>query len=701
MGIQTAHFLHYSSRRYDDLVYFDSTTQWVMIARNNGKGDFTEKKRIVQSNSVSSFVVGNLNNDPLDDIVIIHREQNRIEVLLSTMHDSSYTSINLSAGYYPEGVTIGDITNDHIPDILCYGKLSSGITLFSGTRKGSFKAPINIFPDISISDVFIVSLNRDNVADIAIFNWFKNEVALYFGTGNLNFSEQTVLSFGNDSVQVLCDDFNNDDISDIAISSTQYKTLQIYHGDGLGTYTHAQTLTLSASPQELFSFRSASNTDNSIISENRSGNTFSLYLNRGEGKFYEEIVYGMDSSTTSLSIGNVTSSSSEDVVLLNNARHNYSVVWNAANRSNGSQQHYTIAVGKHPSSVFVTDINNDGRDDIIVTNAGSSTVSLLTSTGNGFDGQVSFETPETPVSVSLYSKTQKGMTFISVHKNNPRIGIITIQPPTDSSDNILGDIDIYSLPLPETPITVLPDISLFNKGISLYAFMASSTNAIVFYQQIRDVQFVSKSLVPMIPTKIIYSTINDLNNDGKADLLYLYEDIQRKKEYLGVTYNDSTSSYKGNVFTTALPDTGSKRAFLYVDDFNGDHVKDCLVYMSPQNTLVLFRGLRNGGFEFMQTIVTKAKIKSKDQLQLYDYDNDGVTDILYEDSENHKLLDLKGKGNGLFLNANKIASIPDHASFRCGDFNGDSVTDIVYTNPDGWTITVTYGKENTVGTIVE
>jgi hypothetical protein len=87
-------------------------------------------------------------------------------------------------------------------------------------------------------------------------------------------------------------------------------------------------------------------------------------------------------------------------------------------------------------------------------------------------------------------------------------------------------------------------------------------------------------------------------------------------------------------------------------------------------------------------------IRVPDQLQIADFDNDGINDIIYTDSDNSNVCILRGKNNGKYSSANIYKTLPTESTFRCGDFNGDSVTDIAYTNPVEHAITIVYGTKN-------
>ncbi len=683
----------YSSARVPDLLWYERDSSNFVTVRNNGKGRFSDRKVIGRSNSVTSFVTGNINDDGLDDIVVVHRDQNQIELLVSRRSDSTYRSSSYNVNFYPEHAVIGDLNNDRIADVMSYGKVSSGVSYLQGTGNGKFLAAKTLFENIPVNDLSLVALNGDNLVDVAVNNWLTNETVLFLGLGKLKFSEQTVLSFAEDSVHIQFLDVNNDHLSDVAISSAKDKTLQILEGDGLGNFSFSQALPLYHLPSEIVkaNFRSASSAD--LVIADAGAQLFSLILNKNDGNFYDEIIYGLKQGTRTVLCGDLNGDKLSDMMLLSANGTSYEIIWNSQSNITREGQEISFAAGLHPTNLSVMDLNKDGSDDIVVCNENSSSVSLfLSSKSTYFSGQITLETPEQPLAVSLYGKSDSSITLYSTHQETPKISLITLRNESDSLATLTGDIEQFSIPLPDKPTTVLPDVSYMEKGISLYAFMASSTNSIVFYQQVKGTRFLTRSLVPLIPSKFIYSTINDLNGDGKTDLVYVYSDDKIQATKFGITMNDTSGNFKGRIFTAELSDSTNRKAFVITDDFNGDQMKDILVFTSPENKLRIALGNKETTFGPFDVITSDMNIKAPEQLQQYDFDNDGNLDILYHDRASSELRLYRGKGNGRFFPPVRIADIPKESVFRCGDFNGDSAADIVYTNPFDASITVIYGN---------
>lgn len=686
--------IKYSSINYFDLVFYNQDSSGIGVMRNNTHGEFIDYKFIAKTSHVSSLTVGNLNNDGIDDIVLVHRDQNQIEILMSNKNDSSFSSNFASVNFYPEKVVVADITNDEIPDIISYGKLSTGVCVIEGKGNGKFKPKKTLFDNIPVGDFSVVALNADNIKDAAVYNWLSNETILFLGFGKMKFSEQTILSFAQDSVRVFFDDYNNDALADIAISSAQNKTIQIFHGDGLGNFLSVQTIPTALSPDYIATGAFNKKYSRDIILNANSANLLSTLINKDDGYFYDEIIFGKDQRTSETIVGDLNSDGFGDVLVIGNNYKDYSVYWNSQTKDPQMQNEISLAVGLKPNNITVADLNGDGVDDIIVSNYESSTISFLISSDHIISGQLSVESPEKPYSASFYQKTDSTLMFYTTHQETPQISLFTLHKGGDSSYSVFGNIEQFSINLPGKPLTVLPDISNIQKGISLYAFMSTTNNSIVFYQQVTGTRFIAKNLVPKIQSKILDATISDLNKDGKTDLLYTYNNEQLKKCYLSVIMNDSLGGYQGRVLQFEIADSNARKAFIYIDDFNGDQIYDCVIYTTPKNTITLSLGSKENILEPFQQIAEGVNIRNLEQLQVVDFDNDGINDILYTERDNYQLKVLKGKNNGNFMPILSNTILPKETVFRCGDFNGDSLTDIVYTNPGGHTVTITYGQKH-------
>lgn len=689
--METPVFVRSASQRQRDLVYFDTAQKNISRVPNQSNGFYGQPTVIDTIAAVSSMSAGDINNDGIDDIVVVQREYSRVILLFSNKNDSIYRRQYFTVGFYPEHALIEDLSGDGNNDIIVYGKLSSGISVIRGRGSNIFNEATTVFSDVPISSLSVIRLNGDNIPDVVVRNWLTNEDIFYFGLGRLQFSEQSALSYGADSTVTLFADVNDDNITDAIVTSAQYQSLLVYHSDGLGNFTRAQSVSLMGTASSLQRTAFAKNAAPGILLSSAAAQQFSVLVNKSDGTFYDEIIFGIPYRRSSIYSEDMNGDGFNDVVCFDADSSRYMIYWN----------HFTVlpdslpaafAVGKNPNDMFVSDINADGYEDILVSNGGSHTVSILFGSVQGLTSQISVETPEAPSSVTLYAKSDTSLTFVTSHGDESKIGITTVVYGKSPMSSFHEEIESYTISLAGKPSHILPDISLRSSSLSLYAFLRGQTNAIVFYQQLHGTQFIAKSLTPLIPSRIMYATISDINSDGYTDLVYIYNDKRIGSDLIGTTLNDEKGGFTGKTYTITLPDTGHRRSYLWVDDLNADQQADYLFYSYPEKKLYALIAKRGGDFTELSPIADRVFLSNQDALKFIDVNGDGIDDIFYSDTESMSVNVMRSKGNGTFYPVRKILDLPANVPFSCGDVNGDGIPDIIFARQQEHCIEIRYGK---------
>jgi len=694
-----ATIIRFNSDPYPDILCYSQESRQIVVFVNKGDGKSFDQTLIGEATDVTFLAAKDLNNDGKDDIVIVHREASQVEVWLSSSNDSSYTSAKYSVNFYPEKVLLADLDNDSITDILCFGKLSSGISVLRGKRDGTFREKTLILPEIPVVDASVVKLNDDDFPDIVIQNWLTNEMVFYFGMGELQFSEQNIVSFGQDTVTVAFGDFNRDRIVDYAVASSQSKSLRFFAGDGMASYVQYQSLDFGRSTGDMMSAPISSRLASDLIAVDEKAGTFSIFQNEGDGAFYDEIVFGCSPSPHATLVGDFDNEGWNDVVVVDAQNRMLTCYWNTRKKLSGTNEGFigsgevSFAVGRKPLGLVIADLNDDGLDDIAVTNGASSTLSLLfSSSPSRVEGQISFPTVEDPTSIRLYSKTDTSLTFLLTHESVAKVSVLTLSRP----DSALGQRYVspytYAISTAENPRVFLPDAALQDQAIEFYVYSTVKQRALSYFRQVAGARFVERNFKPIIPARILASSVNDFNDDGRPDLAYIYFDTDSSRYNLGITFSDSAGQYRGKTLSYVFPDSVIKRCYMIFADVNGDNNPDCILYSTPMNSIRIALGKGAGHFGEFVSVVEGVPVSNPEHIQVVDFDGDGINDIVLANDETSELYFYKGRGNGRFLPGAFLLDIPRAAMFRFGDFNGDGKLDIVYTDPVLNTVTVYFAK---------
>ncbi len=687
-----------SSSLLPGIIYFDQMHSSLVVVTNNGDGTFSGRREIGYTSGATFLAVGDLNHDGVDDVVVVHRESNEIQIFISSVKDSVFVPTTYKVNFYPERAIIADIDDDKNPDILVYGKLSSGISVLRGDGRGSFAEAQNIFPDIPIADAAVVKLNDDEFPDLVIHNWLTNDYLFYFGMGNMEFSQQNVFSFGPDSVSMFFGDFNGDYITDFGVAFPQKNLIELYRGDGMVNFMHYQTLEYSGTPNKFFLLPIQSKITGDIVVGDQRNGTFGVFVNSGDGNFKDEIVFGCPSNYAALLSGDFDGNGWNDLAVVEQESKRIALYWNVHRSTpfHAATGEVSLAAGKKPSGLTVGDFDHDGRDDIAVVNTLSSTISIFYNTPgyNHFKSQAAFPTVESPSALRVYSRNDSTVTFLISHETAAKVSVLTVEQKGGTASQLAESFGqeyssfTYSIPTAENPRVFLPDASLQDKAIEFYVYSSAGQNSLSYFRQVSGTRFIERSFKPIIPSRLLAGSVNDYNDDGRPDLAYVYYETGTGKYNLGITFSDSAGEYKGKTLSYVFPDSVMKRCYIAFDDVNGDGIQDCILYSAPSNLIRLALGKGGGQFGDFSLVMSNIFISQPDQIQIVDFDRDGINDIVVQDGKTSELLFLKGKGNGTFYPPKFLLDLPPASVFRFGDFNGDGIYDIAYTNPDQDVVTV-------------
>ncbi len=260
-----------------------------------------------------------------------------------------------TVGFYPYGVVIVDLDNDGKPDIATANNAnspSSTITVLRNINSspGSIQfAAAQSFPATEMPfSIAAGDIDGDGLPDLVVTSINGPSVAVYRNTstpGNISFAPRVEFVTGSSPYAVVIADFNSDGKPDIATAN--------YTSGSVSVFTNLSTtgtINLSAKTDVTVNMgpRSVTSTDFD-----------------GDGK-------------PDLAIANALSNS---VSILRNTSTGSIISWGAR---------IDIAAGTEPFHINSSDIDGDGKNEILVTNNGNHNISIYRNTSAG---GITFATP--------------------------------------------------------------------------------------------------------------------------------------------------------------------------------------------------------------------------------------------------------------------------------------------------------------------
>ena len=340
-----------------------------------------------------------------------------------------------------------------------------------------------------------------------------------------------------------------------------------------------------------------------------------------------------------------------DLVIVNPVANTVSVLRNTAQFGVISTAAFAAQVdfptGVEPRSVTVSDVDNDGKPDIIVVNRGSNTVSVLRNTG-------------TSGSITTASFAAK----------------VDFATGTNPEQVVANDLDGDG----QTDLVVLERGS---NSVSLLRNLSTR-----YFPSISFATRVSVEGIPAVPTRL---AVGDLNGDGKPDLAVsaeVYSTIRlfRNNTTAGSLTSTSFSS-EGALATGVGANFTLVSFYLEIADIDGDQKADIVGGCSAPNKLLLYRNTTSGTntpFSFAGRAEPDVS-SGLSALGIGDADGDGKPDLLIGNPGNSVSV-LRNVSTSGSLTAASLASKVDFTtdfsptSISLADIDGDGIPELVDVN---------------------
>ncbi|KYF97876.1 hypothetical protein BE18_28360 [Sorangium cellulosum] len=230
--------------------------------------------------------------------------------------------------------------------------------------------------------------DHDGVADIATTSVTLSQVSVILGTGGGSFGAPTLISIaGTGGVQssIACRDVNGDGFSDLVVTSPSAARLSILINEGNGSFAAPVAYTNSANGQTAgIAFGDADGDGKLDILSNGAAGAY-LYFFKGNGD--GTVASGVQSATGASAIANsalgvVASDFNGDgkldaYILVTTSSGGVRPM--TGNGGGGFTSGPVVPTGTSPgpNAIAVADLDGDGYDDLVLTNRGSGTLTVI------------------------------------------------------------------------------------------------------------------------------------------------------------------------------------------------------------------------------------------------------------------------------------------------------------------------------------
>jgi Bacterial Ig-like domain (group 3)/FG-GAP-like repeat len=299
------------------------------------------------------------------------------------------------------GVATGDFNKDGHPDFVaanyCPGcTLAMGVTVFLSNPDGSMQPGVNFGTTSYFLFVAVADFNGDGNLDIAATDAATGQVQLFNGDGTGNFtvgsSFNTDLA-NNEPLGIYVGDFNNDGHPDLAIANYNGSDIAILLNDGSGNFPAPVPTALSSSVSEGFAVADINGDGNlDLVAPLYNDSSIAVLLGKGDGTFQAEQDVAIGASYPwQLVLADLNGDGKLDVAVTLDQGSGQDIAYAMGNGDGtfgtfsivpSSLQAYQLRT-PYPEGIQVTDVDGDGKPDLVYANSNYSTVGVLFGQGNG------------------------------------------------------------------------------------------------------------------------------------------------------------------------------------------------------------------------------------------------------------------------------------------------------------------------------
>ncbi len=344
------------------------------------------------------------------------------------------------------------------------------------------------------------------------------------------------------------------------------------------------------------------------------------------------------------------------------------------------------SVGTYPRGIAVSDLDGDGKSDIVTTNVSANTISVLKNTGSlgtlSFLKNVDYNAGNGPNNVTVAdldgdnkpdvivtNLNAGGASTLSIFRNISSIGNILLSPKIDystgygSNESSISDFD------GDGKMDIV--VTSSNSGIiSIFRNTTVSVGNISFASKI-DLSFLNRS-------DNVFSA--DLDGDGKPDI------ATANFSSANISIIKNTTSAIGNIsFASAINyNVGTNPTDIVGGDFDGDGKIDLSVSNYTSKTITILRNTSSLTSISFELGINYNTVNIPTNLSIADFDGDGKPDFVVGTNVAGVVSLFKNTSNSI----SNISFEPKvdyvtgtYATYSAlGDFDNDGKIDMAVTN---------------------
>jgi hypothetical protein len=341
--------------------------------------------------SPNGIGVGDFNGDGIMDAAVVNGSNHSVSILLGN-GTGGFTqaagSPVASTGVGPVGIAVGDFNGDGRADfaVTNLSLISNKVTIFTGNGSGGFTTSSVTVTSVPFG-IVAGDFNADGKVDLAVTQFNANTITILLGDGASGFTPApgSPVAVGVEPAFPAIGDFNNDGKTDIAVPNFTGNSVSILIGNGLGGFSPAagSPLAVGAGPYSVAVADLNGDGRQDLAVSSQGAGTVTTFLGSGTGTFtLTGTPFNAGAGLRSITSLDYDGDGLVDVAVTNSTANTLVILKGNGAGGFTAALGSPIATGASPSDLVTGDFNGDGRTDLMFTNGGAGTVTMIPGVGN-------------------------------------------------------------------------------------------------------------------------------------------------------------------------------------------------------------------------------------------------------------------------------------------------------------------------------
>ena len=387
------------------------------VLLGNGDGTFQNPVTYAVGDGPSAIVTGDFNGDGHIDLAVANYYDNDVSVLLGNGDGTFQNQVIYAVGSGPYDLVAGDFTGDGRTDLAVANYHDKDVSVLLNNGDSMFAAPgsLAISPHAT---PLVTDLSGNGTVDVLVVDGAGN--ILYrqgIPTKPGTFDPPITVNPGDPSRDIVIVDTHQGPVLASVDATDNAISLYLWRGWGGGNFVRIRSLPTGSLPAQIVAADLTGDGWNDLVVRNAGDGTLTVFFNNGSGSkptgsafFPSSVTLRVGLGVSGVTLADVDQNGVPDIIVTNKARGEVGVLLNlghgafapavlyragaglydVTNNTDGSA---TLTTLEATSGVAAGAFTRGGPPDLVATDPGSNTFSLLEGLGPGhFANPVTFPT---------------------------------------------------------------------------------------------------------------------------------------------------------------------------------------------------------------------------------------------------------------------------------------------------------------------